>query len=177
MKSSHLFIMRICYLSKQLYLHIRNPYTWAKGVCIETRLRWLGKHPLTMITSSIGNIFRVTGHFCGEFTGYRWRGALTFSLISAWINGWLNNGEADGLRRHRANYGVTVMCAVLLSSTRSPQHRMAYLDYRCVYYAAFLFPMQLSTEKVPLGIGCFLLVLTKQRRRVWNIFSHKLLSS
>ena len=24
------------------------------------------------MTSSNGNIFRVTGHFCGEFTGHRW---------------------------------------------------------------------------------------------------------
>ena len=26
----------------------------------------------TMTTSSNGNIFRVTGHLCGEFTGHRW---------------------------------------------------------------------------------------------------------
>ena len=26
---------------------------------------------LLMMTSSTGNIFRVTGHFCGEFTGHR----------------------------------------------------------------------------------------------------------
>ena len=26
----------------------------------------------TMMTSSNGNIFRVTGHLCGEFTGLRW---------------------------------------------------------------------------------------------------------
>ena len=44
-----------------------------------------------------GNIFRVTGPLCGEFTGHRWiplpksqwRGALKlmFSLICAWTNG------------------------------------------------------------------------------------------
>ena len=38
-----------------------------------------------------------------------WRGALVFSLICAWINGWISNGEAGGLRRHRANSDVTVM--------------------------------------------------------------------
>ena len=27
---------------------------------------------LAMMTSSDGNIFRVTGHLCGEFTGHRW---------------------------------------------------------------------------------------------------------
>ena len=33
----------------------------------------------------------------------QWRGALMFSLIWAWINVWVNNGEAGGLRRHRAH--------------------------------------------------------------------------
>ena len=39
----------------------------------------------------------------------QWRGALMFSLICAWINGWVNNGKAGDLRRHRAHYDVTVM--------------------------------------------------------------------
>ena len=34
---------------------------------------------------------------------------LWFSLICAWINGWVNNGEAGDLRCHRAHYDVTVM--------------------------------------------------------------------
>ena len=52
-----------------------------------------------MMTTSNGNIFRVTGHLCGEFTGRRWipphkgqwRGAWMCSLIFAWTNGWINN--------------------------------------------------------------------------------------
>ena len=43
----------------------------------------------------------------------QWRGALVFSLICAWINGWINNGEAGDLRRHRAHYDVTVMVTPL----------------------------------------------------------------
>ena len=39
----------------------------------------------------------------------QWRRAFMFSLICAWINGWVNNGEADDLRRYRAHYDVTVM--------------------------------------------------------------------
>ena len=39
----------------------------------------------------------------------RWCAALMFSLICAWINGWVNNCEAGDLRRHRAHYDVTVM--------------------------------------------------------------------
>ena len=36
----------------------------------------------------------------------QWRGALMFSLICAWMNGWVNNREAGDLRRHRAHYDV-----------------------------------------------------------------------
>ena len=39
----------------------------------------------------------------------QWRGALMFSLICAWINGWINNREAGDLRRHRSHYDVTVV--------------------------------------------------------------------
>ena len=31
------------------------------------------------------------------------------SLVCAWTNGWANNRDAGGLRRHRAHYDVTVM--------------------------------------------------------------------
>ena len=39
----------------------------------------------------------------------QWRRALMFSLICAWINGWVNNRKAGDLRRLRAHYDVTVM--------------------------------------------------------------------
>ena len=39
----------------------------------------------------------------------QWRGALIFSLIYAWTNGWANNRDAGDLRRHRAHYDVIVM--------------------------------------------------------------------
>ena len=45
------------------------------------------------------------------------RGALMFTLICAWINGWVNNGEAGDLRRHRAHYDVTVMFHVWFELT------------------------------------------------------------
>ena len=81
-----------------------------------------------MMTSSDGNIFRVTGPLCGEFTGHRWiphvkgqwHGALMFSLIWFWINGWVNNRWAGDLRSHRAHYAVNVIKAleVLQSCTK-----------------------------------------------------------
>ena len=39
----------------------------------------------------------------------QWRGALMFSLICAWIYGWVNNRDAGDLRRHRAHYDIIVM--------------------------------------------------------------------
>ena len=70
-----------------------------------------------MMTSSNGNIFRVTGPLCGEFTGPRWipltkasDAELWCFLWSApWINGWVNNREAGDLKRHRDHYDVIEM--------------------------------------------------------------------
>ena len=40
----------------------------------------------------------------GEFPAQR-----PVTRICAWINGWVNNREAGGLRRHPAHYDVIVM--------------------------------------------------------------------
>ena len=72
------------------------------GICFTSvSTSWWGEACcLFMMTSSNGNIFRVTGHLCG---------ALTFSLICARINGWVNNREAGDLRRHPTHCDVIVM--------------------------------------------------------------------
>ena len=89
----------------------------------DARIQGIKKHDIDlllwhipMMTSSNGNIFRVTGPLCGEFTGpvnsphkYQWRRALMFSVICVWINGWVNNREAGDLRRHYSHYDVNVM--------------------------------------------------------------------
>ena len=69
-----------------------------------------------MITSSNGITFRVTGHLCGEFTDHRWILRTKASdvelwcfFICAWLNGWVNNGQAGDFRRHRAHYDFIVM--------------------------------------------------------------------
>ena len=72
---------------------------------------------LHMMTSSIGNIFRVSGHLCWEFTGLRWiprtkasDAELWYFLWSAaWIHSRVNNRETGDLRHHRAHIGVIVM--------------------------------------------------------------------
>ena len=70
--------------------------------------------PSFMMTSTNGNIFRVTGPLWGESTGHWWipltkacDAEIWYSLI--WTNGWANNRDAGDLRRHSAYYDVTVM--------------------------------------------------------------------
>ena len=72
-----------------------------------------------MMTSSNGNIFHVTDWpFVRGISPVdsphkgQWRGAFVFSLICAWINGWVKHRAAGDLRRHLAQYDVTVMQVV-----------------------------------------------------------------
>ena len=48
--------------------------------------------------------FPVNSHHKGQ-----WRGAVMFSLICAWKNGWVNNRKAGDLRRHRAHHDISVI--------------------------------------------------------------------
>ena len=74
-----------------------------------------------IMTSSNGNIFRVTGPLCGNSPNRspvnsphknQWRGALMFSLICARKKDWVNNREAGDWKHHRAHYADTVMYMV-----------------------------------------------------------------
>ena len=77
-----------------------------------------------MMTSSNGNIFRVTAPLCGEFTGHRWiphskasdAELWCFLWSTPWINGWINNREAGDLIRHRAHYDVTLMWGAIITA-------------------------------------------------------------
>ena len=62
----------------------------------------------------------------------QWRGALMFSLISARINSWVNNGEAGDLGRNRANYDVIVMGLTLKGLTHKHTHTHIHKG-RCNY--------------------------------------------
>ena len=60
---------------------------------------------------------RLAGGTNVEMTSLKWRGALMFSLICAWINDWVNNREAGDLRRHCAHYDVIAMSWFFLCCT------------------------------------------------------------
>ena len=88
-------------VARYLWSWITSPYSpvitvythmW-RCVMVSWLLYYILSH--SMMTSSNGNIFRVTGPLGGEFAGRQWIpphkgqwcGALIFSLICAWING------------------------------------------------------------------------------------------
>ena len=51
----------------------------------------------------------------------QWRGALMFSFICAWINGWVNNREAGDLRHYCAHYAVLVKIMFTLDNAMAPK--------------------------------------------------------
>ena len=58
----------------------------------------------------------------------QWRGALKFSLICAWTNGWANNRDARDSRGHRAHSDVTVMLKLVFCGREGP------MDFTSVHY-------------------------------------------
>ena len=62
-----------------------------------------------MLTSSIGNIFRLT--------------------IYAWTNGWINTRDAGDVRRHHTHYDVTVMVVWRYSLSEQVMHTKLLFDY------------------------------------------------
>ena len=133
--------------------HNKNQQTTRKRELPAGTMRWIYFHQQTKIkydtlvintlanqspivmTSSNGNVFRVTGPFvrgihgnifcvtgplCGEFIGHLWipltkviDAELSCFLWSApWINGWVNNREAGDLRCHHAHYDIIVMYSI-----------------------------------------------------------------
>ena len=69
------------------------------------------------MTSSHGIIFPRYWPFVPVIKG-QWHGALIFSLICAWINGWVSNCEVGDLRHQRAHYDVTVMPCFKINTQR-----------------------------------------------------------
>ena len=72
----------------------------------------------------------------------QWRGALVFSLICVWINGWVNNREAGDLRRYRAHYDVFVLIPrdslLYLPPLRIDSYRYAVSFIQLIRYLKYI---------------------------------------
>ena len=130
LKKDFILFHNVSYCSARSYTSQYLPYIIKISLKIASGIKLLH----AMMTSSNGNIFRVTGPWCGEFTGPgefpsphkgQWRGTLMFSLICASINGWVNTREAGGLRRYRVHYDVIVMILLMTTTEQNnwpPEH-------------------------------------------------------
>ena len=66
----------------------------------------------------------------------RRRGALLFSFMCAWTNGWANDEDAGDLRRHRVHYGVTVMKRVSVEAFDQLMHESVSWDISLIWEMA-----------------------------------------
>ena len=97
-------------LTRGLKAYARPPYDNKMELLynmVQSKVTWW-RHQMetfsVLLALCVGNS-QVTGK--GQ-----WCGALMFSLIHDWINGWVNNREAGDLRCHCAHYDVTVMRSI-----------------------------------------------------------------
>ena len=88
----------------------------------------------------------------------QWRGALMFSKICAWINGWVNNGKTGDLRRHRAHYDVTVMWPFVRGrhqsdSRQGPVVQKPFPCHGVIIFWHYNFPICISNKNVNMLSG------------------------
>ena len=78
----------------------------------------------------------------------QWRGALMYSLICAWTNGWVKNRGTGDMRRHRAYYDVFIM---IYSEYRSDRAKKWYC-FQILWLHIFLW----TEQKLPfLGVQVY----------------------
>ena len=105
-------ILELCHLNSlwdgSLFLlcsDVCRPKNWSDWVFLRSWWRHQVETFSALLDLCEGNP-SVTGGFPSQS---QWRGALMFSLICVWTNGWTNNRDTGDLRRHRANYDVIVV--------------------------------------------------------------------
>ena len=96
----------------RLTIIMQNDHTQLKLTLLRSWWRHQKETFFALLAICAGNS-PVTGEFPAQRPVTR---SFEFSLICTWINGWANNREAGGLRRHRTHYDVTVMCLVCTRS-------------------------------------------------------------
>ena len=98
MEQSANILCEIC-IKLHIFFFLKTPSPKNSAIvfrpqCVLCRKPCIG---IIMMTSSNGNIFRVTGHLCGEFTGHRWIPRTKASDAELWCflwsepEGWVNN--------------------------------------------------------------------------------------
>ena len=120
-----------------------------------------------MMTSSNGNISRVTGPSCGEFIGHRWTPRTKASDAELrcflWsVPKWTANiCEAGDLRRHRGHYDVIVM---KLENSNSKQH---ILQIKIMYDIVQFLKQNMSRDRYFFNCTGIYIVGMRYLRRIY----------
>ena len=77
-----------CRTYGEIHMHVSANIVWGQSLASNNAMRITGWSNCVMMTSSNGNIFRVTGHLCGEFTGPRWIPRTKASDAELWCFLW-----------------------------------------------------------------------------------------
>ena len=107
--------------------------------------------PDNMMTSSNGNIFRVTSHLCGEFTGHRWSHRTKVSdaefyvfvylhsnkrLSKQWWGWWFETPSCPLLRQRNDNNSVKHNEVYIYIYIHIVEHWL-YLCWRLSFYISY----------------------------------------
>ena len=93
----------------------------------------------------------------------QWLGALIFSLISVWINGSVNNGEAGNLRRYRVHYDVSVIPTWYTGLSTNIRRKCTPQIYNYLIWQNKYFRYGSNIR----------LVFPNKQYELWNPFSHQ----
>ena len=103
----------------------------------------------------------------------QWRGALMFSLICAWANGWVSNREAGDLRQHRAPYDVTVVSIIFIYIISYTELYKLNFELNINIIIAIIWSFQIIVSN-PLGREVQILCFYSPNN--WNIYENRLAS-
>ena len=126
---SHQIVSLLCWYIRHIPTNVINIYT----ICAWWRHQ-METFPRYM--PFVRGIHR--SHVNSPHKGQR-RGALMFSLICAWINGWVNNRDTGDLRHHRTHYDATVMDGMFCHWTTLTSHIFLRILFKLFHVSEWIF--------------------------------------
>ena len=102
---------------------------WDHGYWTEMKKTWW-RHQMESFSASLAFVWGIHRSTVNSPHKGQWRGALMFSFICAWINGWVKNHEAGYLRRHRSHHVVIEMNITQSMICQVKSHTLRVLHFK-----------------------------------------------
>ena len=96
--------------------------------------------------------------------------SLMFSLISVWINDWVNNRDAGDLRRYHAHYDVIVMLGPLIVKRHNNRANNIISDHSVVKLGGWWFSVQMANDfkNDPCGLNHAVTIFVYHQRHTFG---------